>query len=125
MKRNIITLLIIIPVLLYAIMLLNTNSVVNDVKNIMLGNVEESITENTPLSRYNFSNVLSNAEVKAKITRLFVAHNFSDGYMWVKYSYDTVKNDNDLMPGSWNVTSRWKIHKENGKWEVVEIIEDP
>ena len=115
----------IIVILLYTIMLLDTNSVVKDVKNIMLGNVDEAITTNTPLSKYNFSSVLQNAEVKVQITRLAVIHNFFDGYMWVKYSYETIKNDNDLMPGSWDVISRWKIHRENGGWEIVEITEAP
>lgn len=106
-------------------MLINTNSVVAEVRNIMLGNVKESFTDSTPLSRYNFSDVLSNAEVHVKITRMFVLHNFFDGYMWVNYSYETVRNDNDLMPGARNVLSRWKIHRENGKWKVVEIQEAP
>ncbi len=111
--------------LLYLAMFLNTNSVVKDVKNIMLGNVEESVTVNTPVHMYNHSNILSNAEVKVRITRLAVCHNFFDGYMWVNYTYETVKNDNDIYPSSYKIPSMWKIHRENGKWQVVEITERP
>ena len=123
-KGLIITAMLVLSV--YVAMLLNTNSVVNEVKNVMLGNAKTKMTDNTPLSRYNFSDILSNAEVKVKITRLFVLHNFFDGYIWVNYSYETVKNDNDLTPASSDVLSRWKIHKMNGgDWQIVEIKEAP
>jgi hypothetical protein len=124
-KKKVIVLLTAALILLYTIMLINTNSVVNDVRNIMLGNVEKSVTDNTPLRIYNFSNVLSNAEVEVRISRIFVLHNFFDGFVWVNYSYETLKNDSDMRPGSANVFSRWKIHRENGRWEVAEIKENP
>jgi len=100
MKKWMIVLYIIISILLiYLVMFNSTNSVVHDAKNVMLGNVDISVTKGTPLDRYNFSNILVNAKVKASIIRLFVWHDFFDGYMWVIYSYETVKNGKDIKPG--------------------------
>jgi len=118
-------LLVIILIIIYIIMLSDTNSLIADVKSVMKGEVALSETDGTPLQLYNFSDLLSNAKVNVKITRLFVLHDFSDGYMWVEYSYETVKNNNEYMPGSWRIHSRWTIHKANGKWEITEIQEDP
>ena len=112
-------------IVLYLAMIVSTNSVINDVKNIMYGNVDQSMTEGTAVNRYNHSYIYENAVVEVKITRLFACHNFFDGYVWVKYSYKTIKNDIDIRPSSVCPLSRWKIHRENGKWHVVEILEAP
>ena len=112
-------------IFVYMIMFLNTNSLINEVRDVMKGNVPRAVTENTPLSMYNFSDDLSNAEVDVSITRRFVLHNFFSGTMWVNYTYETTKNDLDLMPGAYKVPSCWKIRRENGKWKIVEIIEGP
>ena len=127
MKKSMLYFFIIIGVIvtLYIIMYFNTNSVVDKVKNIMLGNVDVSETAETPLRRYNNSDILENAKVKVNITRLFTLHNFFDGYMWVIYSYETLENDSDIKPGTWNVISRWKIHRENGEWQIIDISESP
>ena len=124
MKKTIFIIIGII-IMFYLIMVLNTNSIVREVKNIMSGNVKIADTQNTPLNMYNFSDTLLNAEVNVKITRLFVLHNFFDGYIWVNYTYETIKNDNGVMPCSTNILSKWKIHKENGIWKIIEIIETP
>ena len=106
-------------------MFLNTNSVVHFVENVMIGNIDGAITANTPVDRYNIVGRFPDAKVKANIKRLFTFHNFFDGYMWVIYSYETIENDKDIRPGAWNIVSRWKIHKENGNWKVIEIKEAP
>ena len=111
--------------IIYFIMFVNTNSIVYNVKNIMIGNVDGEITANTPLDRYNIVSRFPNAKVKANVTRLFTWHNFFDGYMWVIYSYETEENDQDIKPGTWNVISKWKIHRENGEWKVIDIEESP
>lgn len=108
----------------YTVLLFDTNPIVREAKEVMLGNVEYSSTEGTPLHRYNRNNILENAKVNVHIRRILVLHDFSDGYMWVKYTYETVRNDKNIYPGS-SAISRWKIHKEYGKWEIVEIKEDP
>ena len=118
-------LFIFIIIMLYFIIFTSTDSIVSNVENIMLGNVDSTITKNSPLERYNIVGRFPNAKVEANITRLFVAHNFFDGYMWVIYSYQTVENDSDIKPATNNVISRWKIHREDGKWQVVEIQEKP
>ncbi len=126
MKKVTITLLIIVVLgIIYLIMFFNTNSIIREVEDVMRGNVDSSVTEGTPLQRYNYNDVYKNAVVNVNITRLFTFHNFFDGYMWVKYSVETVKNDNDIFPSSSNIISRWKIHRKNGKWEIVEISEAP
>ena len=97
----------------------------HNVKNIMVGNVDGTITAGTPLDRYNDVSSYPNAKIKADIRRLFVAHNFFDGYMWVLYSYEypVSYQGYEYKAGRWNVVSKWKIHKVDGKWQVVDIEE--
>lgn len=113
--------------ILYSAMVISVNDLVDRVAEVMSGSVPESETQGKATDRYNFSDILLNAEVDVSIDRLFVAHNFYDGYMWVRYSYITTKNEDSsgIMPASIDVVSRWKIHKQNGKWEIVEIKEAP
>ena len=106
-------------------MFLNTNSLIKDVREVMSGLVEYEQTEDKPIHKYNHQNILQNAKVNVKIFRLLTLNNFFDGYIWVLYSYETVENDKDFFPSSSNIMSRWKIHKENGKWEIVDIKESP
>lgn len=91
----------------------------------MEGRVGGAETENTPLMRYNIGSRYPNAKVRAKVTRLFTWHNFFDGHIWVIYSYETIENDTDIKPATFNVISKWTIHRENGKWQIVDIKEAP
>ena len=106
-------------------MFLNTNSVIRDVKEVMYGRISQSETDGTPLSRYNVKKWEPNAAVEAKITRCFVLHNFFNGYMYVRYSYKGVDKDGNVLTASGPLFSRWKIHRENGGWKIVEIEEAP
>ena len=124
MKKVLINILIVV-IFLYFLLFINTNSIVKYAEDVMTGKYLRSETSKTALGKYNYSDVLINAKVKANVTRLFVAHNFFDGYMWVMYSYRTIENDGSINPAASNVISRWKIHREDGKWQVVEIQEKP
>ena len=112
-------------IIIYILMFINTNSVTNYAKKVMLGKVALDETNNTPLTRYNVAAYYPHTEMDAKITRLFVCHNFFDGYMWVYYSYEAKDNDGNIVSGTWGVVSKWKIHREDGKWRIVDIDEQP
>lgn len=105
---------------LYLLLLVSTNSVVEYVESVFKGAVPRDelpaclesydITENRPYL----------SEVDVTITRRFVLHNFSEGYMWVKFTVEG--HTSDGSPGYGEVTtSRWKIQKSEDGWEVVEI----
>lgn len=105
---------------LYLLLLVSTNSVVEYVASVFKGAVPRDelpaclesydITENQPYL----------SEVDVTITRRFVLHNFSEGYMWVKFTVEG--HTSDGSPGYGEVTtSRWKIQKSEDGWEVVEI----
>ena len=116
---------IIIILIIYLLMLWTTNDIVREVKNVMQGNISIEETRGTSLDLYNRKGDLGTIFAEAKITRLFVFHNFFDGYMWVKYSCEGFDKNGNHTYGSSNVISRWKIHREDGKWQVVEIQEKP
>ncbi len=124
-KKMIILCVIGLIIITYIAMFVSTNSVVNDVKNVMLGNVSAAEIEGTPLSRYNVKKWSPDSIVEADITRIFVWHNFVDGYMYVRYSYKGVDENGEILTASGPLFSLWKIHRENGKWKVVEIQEAP
>jgi hypothetical protein len=114
----------IVILLIYIVMLLNTNSAVDYVKEVMHGRISASETIGTPLDQYNHNDFLwINPKVDVSITRLFVLHNFFDGYIWVMYKFETIENGREELPGTGYIMSRWKIHRENGKWEIIEINE--
>ena len=126
-KITIISIVFFALVVLYLSMIMSTNDLINYVEKVMTGEISKEKTKGTPIDRYNNENVLLNAKVDVTVNRLFVIHNFFDGYVWVKYSYVTTKNEDprEIMPASVDVISRWKIHKKNGSWKIVEIKEAP
>lgn len=107
---------------LYLLLLISTNSVVEYVESVYKGAVPRDelpaclesydITENRPYL----------SEVDVTITRRFVLHNFSEGYMWVKYSVEGHTSDGSLGYGE--VTSaRWTIQRAGNGWEIVDVKE--
>ena len=125
MKKKMIFVITGILILVYIVMFISTNSVIHDVENIMYGNVKKSFTENSPVSAYNRKDDFGTTSVNVEIKRIFVLHNFFDGYMWVNYTCEGFDNEGNRTYGDWKVPARWKIHRENGKWKIVEIKEDP
>ena len=114
-----------IVLLMYLGMFFSTNHLIEYVENVMLGNVLVEDTAGTPLERYNNRDIYENAQVQVSIIRLFTIHDFSNGYIWVKYTYETQKNDMGILVSTADVISRWKIKRENGVWKIVEIKENP
>lgn len=128
MKKNI-KIAIAASLLVYLIMFYSTNSVVQDVEKVMRGQVAYEDTRGTPIDSYNRGSGGVNSKhpinVEVNIMRLFVLHNFADGYMWIMYTNEGLDPNTNSRYGSYKVTSRWKIHKENGKWVIVDIKEGP
>lgn len=109
----------------YMVMLLDTNSVMRYAKSVFNGEISEEEVIDTPLYIRYYPKSPEIAKTDSKIRRIFVAHDFVDGYMWVKYDLVRINSAGEEFSGSWDVLSRWKIHRENGEWKVVEIEEAP
>ena len=117
--------IILLAISVYIIMLVDTHSVMKEVKDVFLGKIPYEQTENTPLSRFNTTNYVTFPTVKLKLFRYFTLHNFRDGYIWANYTVEVYDKEGNLVTGGWNIPTKWKIHNEKGKWEIVEIFEDP
>lgn len=117
---------IVLMITLYVIMLADTNSLFNYAKDVFLGKVPHEEVEDTPLSRYDITKREYITKVDLEISRAFVFHNFTDGYIYVRYDCIGYDDSGELRYGSvaefprWDI---WKIHKENGEWEIVKIYE--
>ena len=122
--KKIMLLLFLLLFLFYVVLFLNTNSVMRCAKAVFLGEISLEEVVDTPLYRY-YPKELEIATTDLSINRIFVVHNFKKGYIWVKYDEERMDSFGNILSGSWNVVSRWKIHKQNGEWKVVEIEEDP
>ena len=110
----------------YIVMLTNTNHLMKEVRNVFLWEVPTEDTLGRAINTYNDYDLLDNValgEVKLFLVRLFVFHNFKDGYIWAYYNYAAYDETGHIITGSWGVPTKWIIHKENGKWEITEIIE--
>lgn len=85
-------------------------------------------TKGTAIDRYNYNGLFENVEFesfKICLLPIFVCHNFHNGYVWVFYSYEAYDTEGNLITASLNVVTKWKIHKDDGKWKIVEISERP
>jgi len=111
--------------MVYLIILIDTNSLKDEVLDAMNGNVAVEDTLGKPLDKYNGLSYWMVTRWENTITRVFVLHNFFDGVMWVNYTRCGYAGDGEIWGGSFNIPSKWTIHKENGKWEIVKIDEHP
>lgn len=109
-------------------MFFDTNRLLKEVRSAFLWETARSETVGRPIDAYNYIRRADNDTLgKADLTliRLFVLHNFNNGYIWAYYSYKAYDEDGELITGSSNIPTKWRIHKDNGKWEIVEIFEAP
>lgn len=122
--KKIALLCILLLLLLYAVFFLNTNSVMRYAKSVFRGEISSEEVVGTPLYRY-YPKDSEIVKVDLNLKRIFVSHNFKDGYIWVKYDEEQLDSSGNIVSGSWRIISRWKIHKEDGEWKVVDIKEHP
>ena len=128
MNKRFITLIIIgVFILVYIIMLLNTNSVISYAKDIFMQKIPYD--KNSPdalMHRYYYPDDDSDDRISLDLHRLFVWHNFDHGYMYVYYTIEVKDRvTNELEHGSWGIPSRWEIKKIDDIWRVIDIKEDP
>ena len=97
---------------------------VTEVKSAWSGEIPLSETKGTPLNLYNASHPFAIDHADVKVVRIFVLHNFHDGYIWAWYSAMTYQANGESA-GSSRAYTKWKIHKENAEWEIVEVFEAP
>jgi len=122
-----------IIVCVYSAMLLDTHSLMVEVKNAFEGKIPAEITEGTPLACYNIRDRGYGAKTEktdigkteVSLIRYFTIHNFKDGYIWAFYTNKAFDSNGEQFDGSGWIPTKWKIHKEKGKWEIVEIYEAP
>lgn len=119
--------LAVIFVVIYSIMVIPAISVVKNVKEVFLGNVDIADTVTKPIDRYNINYYSEHEHTKKKITiiPLFALHNFKDGHIWVVYSFVAKNDDGEILTASDIVLTKWQIHYENREWEITGIEEAP
>ena len=134
MKKAVLGIVVAIFIVLsgyFVLVFLDTNSLIYRVEELFRGEIPEEVTEGTAESRYNYSDQYETlyhgevAEVEVSINRIFVLHNFNDGYVLVNYSHEARDGNDRTLCGSWDIQSLWKIHKEDGVWHIVSIQEAP
>lgn len=126
-KRLIAPICIVVLMLAYVIMLLNTNSVISYAEDIFMQRIPyDANSPDALMHRYYYPEDHSDDLFSLDLRRLFVWHNFDHGYMYVYYTIE-VKDGitNELEYGSWGIPSRWEIKKIDGVWRVIDIKEDP
>lgn len=127
-KGIIISLFITLIVIVYIIMLHDTDNITNDFKDCVADTPKSEIIKNTALYKYYSRNELFKNEIcdaDVKVRRLLVLHNFHNGVMFVNYDCETFNDKGEHIYGSSNVYAKWYIEKKNGIWEVVNVEERP
>jgi hypothetical protein len=129
MWRVILSIILILSVVLgfYYLMYRDTDSVVEEVTMLLKGEATVEFQPGTPYSRYDRSyarELWQAVFFEAQVDRIFVIHNFHDGYMWIHYEIMAYNKDMRVVHGS-IAPARWTIHKEDGVWRIVAVEEDP
>ena len=128
-KRKIFWAVVTFIVLYYFVGVMSTNKLVHYVEDVFRGNVPASETNDTPYSMYNVSKYKEFSSMDLDIHRAFVIHNFKDGYMFVYYRCIAYDSDDKMTYASIvrlpEKPSIWRIHRENGEWNIVDIDEHP
>ena len=120
--------IIILLAVTYSVLLHDTDTVMDDFKNCMKGNVTSDTIKDTELYRYYnrgelCSSNISKANINAK--RMLVLHNFHKGIMLIKYDCEIFNKKGEIIYGSSNIDAKWYIEKKNNRWEVVDVFEAP
>lgn len=127
-KKITVVLLILVLGIVYSIILFDTNSVIDDFKDcIKNAVVSDTVKESMLYNYYNCSDVYEReiCDANVNIIRLLVCHNFHKGVMFVKYDCETLDSNGEHIYGGSNIYAKWYIRKENGRWIVYKIHEDP
>ena len=64
-------------------------------------------------------------KIQLKLRRIFVLHNFKDGTMIFTYSLIFYDKNGKTVSHNLNIPVIATIHKEDGKWYIVDVNEDP
>ena len=67
----------------------------------------------------------SKCKINLKINSVFTIHDFFDGYIWFHYTLEVFDENGNSLTGAGATPVKMKIHRENGKWMVVQIWEKP
>lgn len=124
--KKILIAILLLPIFIYFLIVNNTNSIIYDFKNCIKCNDISQEISSTELYRYyydDFQGTVADADVNIK--RIFVFHNFNKGIMYVKYSCEKYDQSGNHLYGSSNVYAKWYIEKNEGRWVVVKVEENP
>lgn len=127
-KHKVLIVIIAIILISYSVLLIDTSSVMREVKDAFQWKTESVETEGKPINIYNdlsYWDKENLGRVHLLLVRLSAWHNFSDGYIWAWYCYTAYDTKGKLLTGSMWIPTKWEIHKENGNWEITEIFEAP
>ncbi|MDR2106254.1 MAG: hypothetical protein LBP24_02470 [Coriobacteriales bacterium] len=111
--------------ILYVVMFLDTNSLMRYMRGVSNGDMSLGETVGKPENIYNPLSYSDNPQVTSKLQRVFVLHNYSDGYIWVRYSQAIRNQNSELLSDSPGIPSLWRIHKDESGWHIVDIDERP
>ena len=106
-------------------MFINTNQVIDDIANVVSGNVDKTITNGLPIDFFNRQGQSGTVSVNYNIKRLFVLHNFREGYIWIRYTWQGYDNFGKRTYSSVNIPCCLKIQKANGKWVIIQVSVAP
>lgn len=122
--------IILLSVIYYIIAFNDTNEIVKFVNDVAEGNISHEDIKGEPVQIYYNADRENFYSVDFELDRTFVLHNFSDGYIWAKYYIKGYDRNGELIFGfgsnkirGGEIQTKWKIHKENGQWKIIEIDE--
>lgn len=148
-KKYKLFIVIVIMVLLFIFMQVDTNSIIEEVYDAFYSTdcyLPKSYKDNYPDSYndkpevifiddnefndnikshfnwlYDYNN--ENYTIKLEVKKIYTIHNFRSGYIWLKYSVLVSDKYGDIITESNNIPVKMKIKKEKSIWEATKIFE--
>lgn len=106
----------------------DVQSVLDDVENILMGNVDVASIQDTPYMffyRRDIDKDFDSAEKTVKYSYVFTLHDDTDGFIKVRYSFRAVTKEGKVLNSFGTLDSTWVIHKKDGEWKIIKIFEAP
>ena len=121
--------IIILGILLYLLLIIDTHGLMKRAKKIFLLEIPKNEIEDK-LTRYSFDGYFFNKDeigkIKLILLRPFTFHNYREGIIVIYYTHIVYDTNGEVLTGSSEVFPViWKIKKINNIWNVVDIKEDP
>lgn len=123
-KKTIATVIVLAIIGIYCAGVLSTNALWAEIERAFVSTKEEYESDDLGIPEYIFVPEYCEdiGKIEAEIQRVFVLHNFFDGYIWASYTRKIYNKRGEMIYGAVSRFPRLlkiKIHRDGLEWMIV------